>query len=168
MHLLHLCPLFVFFSFKLGSVPWMERRPLQPGWRFKCTQQRAQVQLAEILQQGQRTPGAVRGAENEKNVFWVEEEGSWLCPPVNLFESRKERKKHHKCGYFFSLSLQQPWEFLRKLVLIPSSVSRDSTLCFLEFESEFDRISSSSRTHTRAHSHILRSHFSCIYPLESK
>lgn len=44
----------------------MERRPLQPGWRFKCTKQRAQVQLAEILQQEQRSPGAVRGAENEK------------------------------------------------------------------------------------------------------
>lgn len=50
----------------------MERRPLQPGWRFKCTQQRAQVQLAEILRQGQRTPGAVRGAENEKKKMFSE------------------------------------------------------------------------------------------------
>lgn len=169
---------FVFFSFGV-ALNW----GVFPGWSaglsnlagvlnvqnnvHKCSSQRFSNK-----DRGQRTPsavrGAVRGAENEKNVFWVEEEGSWLCPPVILFESRKERKKHYKCGYFFSLSLQQPWEFLRKLVLIPSSVSRDSTLCFLEFESEFDRISSSSRTHTRAHSHIFRSHFSCIYPLESE
>lgn len=84
----------------------MERRPLRPGWRFKCTQQRAQVQLAEILQQGQRTPGAVRGAENEKKMFSESRRRDRDCVLLLICLSlgKKEENTKSVAIFFFSLA----------------------------------------------------------------
>lgn len=81
----------------------MERRPLQPGWRFKHTQQHAQVQLGEILQQGQRMPGAVRGAENEK-MFSESRRRDRGCVLLLICLSLGKKEKNTTSVAIFSLS----------------------------------------------------------------